>query len=290
MSSDITAILRSNGSVCLLGELEREYKRKNWSLGAKAIALTDFAVAYIKRDGTVDTQWYQDYYDDFYDYDTETYEEVYHTDDWRNVSVLRAGSDHIVGLTDSGRVYATGNNEDGQCNVSGWSKIVDIAAFNNTTIGLRSDGTVVMTGENESDCSEAKMWKNVSRIFAGNCAVVGIKNDGSVVTTNDDWKDELADWRDIVNVALSTDTVIGVKKSGYVKVACDYYNDKKTEFKRNVEGWSDIVDAAIVWDLEQFAIGLRSNGKLVSASTEGDRLFFADKRIDVLGVDNVMIP
>lgn len=44
-----------------------------------------------------------------------------------------------------------GDNNEGQCNVSGWTDIVAISAGTDYTVGLKADGTVVFAGENDKD-------------------------------------------------------------------------------------------------------------------------------------------
>ena len=44
---------------------------------------------------------------------------------------------------------AVGYNYTGQCDVSGWTGIVQVAAGYDHTVGLRADGTVVATGGNK---------------------------------------------------------------------------------------------------------------------------------------------
>ena len=53
---------------------------------------------------------------------------------------------HTVGLRSDGTVIAVGDNDDGQCDVSGWTDIVAVSAGEYHTVGLRSDGTVVAVG------------------------------------------------------------------------------------------------------------------------------------------------
>ena len=61
---------------------------------------------------------------------------------------IAAGMNHTVALKNDGTVVATGSNDAGQCNVTGWNDIIAIAAGNLHTVGLRSDGTVVAVGYN----------------------------------------------------------------------------------------------------------------------------------------------
>lgn len=70
-------------------------------------------------------------------------------------TIIAAGRRHSVALKSDGRVLATGDNNNGQCEVGSWRDIREVAAGNvhmatNTgnshTVGLRSDGTAIAVG------------------------------------------------------------------------------------------------------------------------------------------------
>ena len=74
---------------------------------------------------------------------------------------ISAGSYYTVGLKADGTVVAVGNNNDGQCNVSGWRDIVAVAAGDNYTVGLKADGTVVTVGDNEDGQCDVSDWTDI---------------------------------------------------------------------------------------------------------------------------------
>ena len=55
---------------------------------------------------------------------------------------LAAGDRHTVGLMTDGTAVAAGWNGFGQCNVSGWTDILQIAAGAWHTVGAKADGTM----------------------------------------------------------------------------------------------------------------------------------------------------
>jgi alpha-tubulin suppressor-like RCC1 family protein len=57
--------------------------------------------------------------------------------------MVAAGYHHTVGLKTDGTVVAVGGSSSGQCDVGGWTHIVQIAAGEDQTVGAKSDGTVV---------------------------------------------------------------------------------------------------------------------------------------------------
>lgn len=69
-------------------------------------------------------------------------------------------------------MVATGDNDDGQCDVSGWTDIVAVYTDGSLTVGLKSDGTAVST--QKGDVSD---WTDVVEIKDG----YGIKSDGTRV-------------------------------------------------------------------------------------------------------------
>jgi len=64
--------------------------------------------------------------------------------------MVAAGGGHIVGLKSNGTVIALEANSSGQCDVGGWTDIVQVAAggmfFVGHTVGVKTNGTVVTAG------------------------------------------------------------------------------------------------------------------------------------------------
>jgi hypothetical protein len=80
-------------------------------------------------------------------------------------------------------VVATGDNASGQCNVSGWTGVVQVAGGYHHTVGLKSDGTVVAAGRNDSGQCEVGTWSGIVQVAAGSYHTVALKADGTVVAT-----------------------------------------------------------------------------------------------------------
>ena len=56
-------------------------------------------------------------------------------------------------------VVAIGDNDYGQCDVTGWRDIVAIAAKSDCTIGLKANGKVIATGDNRQGQCNVINWK-----------------------------------------------------------------------------------------------------------------------------------
>ena len=67
----------------------------------------------------------------------------------------------MVGLTKDGKVYAAGENLDGQLNVDKWENVIAICAGQYHTVAISTDGTIYATGRNgdkQSSCNGTKLW------------------------------------------------------------------------------------------------------------------------------------
>jgi len=69
-----------------------------------------------------------------------------------------AGTLHTVGLKSDGTAVAVGYNYYGECNVTGWTGIVQIAASGGHTVGLKADATVVAVGDNTYGQCDVSGW------------------------------------------------------------------------------------------------------------------------------------
>lgn len=101
---------------------------------------------------------------------------------WSRIVEIRAGAYHTVGLREDGTVVAAGDNSNGQCNVSEWSNVVAIEAGDADTIGLTADGRVLSTGYH--DYSDIKRAADVRAIFAGSYGLAVQTGSGSVVSSH----------------------------------------------------------------------------------------------------------
>lgn len=189
--------------------------------------------------------------------------------DWTNIVAIAAGFDYTVGLKADGTVVAVGDNSAGSCDVSGWTDIVAIDADRWYTVGLKADGTVVVAGKKHwSYTPDISGWTDIMAIASGETYIVGLKTDGTVLTTGDS---HLWGWRDIIAITAYTRTV-GLKADGTVVT-----DDEKS----NVSDWFDIV--AVAKSSRGHTFGLKADGTVTETTGWGD-YSVSDWR-DIIAID-----
>jgi len=141
--------------------------------------------------------------------------------------MVAAGSYHTVGLKTNGAVVAVGDNSYGQCNVNGWTNIIQVAANREHTVGLKSDGTVVAVGEYTFGRCNVEGLTDIIQVAAGGYHTVGLRADGTVVGVGRDGQGQqnFGSWTNIIQVAAGEVYTAGLKSNGTVVItgscACD---------------------------------------------------------------------
>lgn len=143
---------------------------------------------------------------------------------------LCVGVDGTVAVTckQAGLVlYRSYWNYFGECDVSGWTDIVEICAGISCTLGLKADGTVRVTPagyvnyvlDQKRRYKDLDKWTDIVAVTTMSKqlgdTVVGLKDDGTVVAMSV-WGDKdssMDDWRDIVAIS-GKEHVLGLKSNG----------------------------------------------------------------------------
>ena len=176
----------------------------------------------------------------------------------RYASVVAAGSYHTVGLRGDGTVVAVGRNDYEQCDVGGWSDIVQVAAGDWHTVGLKDDGTVIAVGDNYLWQCDVGGWTDIVQVAAGGMHTVGLKGDGTVVAVGDNYlgQCDVGDWSDIIQVAAGGMHTVGLKHDSTVVATGDHSHDQC-----DVDDWTDIVQVATGFT---HTVGLKDNGTVIA--------------------------
>jgi len=108
-------------------------------------------------------------------------EELPDVDDYTVASsIVACGENHTVAIKKDGTVVAVGDNQYGQCDVSGWTDIVQVAAGRHHTVGLKADGTVVATGWNAYGQCNVEDLANIKQVVCATTATFALSVDGTI--------------------------------------------------------------------------------------------------------------
>lgn len=150
---------------------------------------------------------------------------------WNKVDYIAAGKNHIVAVTDEGKVLCAGSEE--ACQVSSWNNIEKVYAGNETTVGITNDGQIKVAGNGEflssvTGISDISMSDNLAAYVRSDGTVaVSMLGSGNVLDTSS--------WVDVRNTAVGSDYVIGLTTDG--SILCESADE---EFKAEVTGWKNI--------------------------------------------------
>ncbi len=193
-------------------------------------------------------------------------------------NAISAGRTHTVALKSDGTVVASGDNKDGECDVSKWADIVAIGAGSGHTVGLKSNGTVVATGYNDNGRCDVDKWGDVVTVSVGNYHTVGLKSDGTVVATGsaDEGQCDVSEWTDIIAISAGGWRTVGLKSDG--TVVATGANDKG---QCNVGKWTDIVAVSAG---DWHTIGLESDGTVVATGLNANGQCSVSKWTDIVAI------
>jgi hypothetical protein len=185
-------------------------------------------------------------------------------DGWADIQLVAAGFSHTVGLEEGGTAVATGNNDDGQCNVGGWTDIGLVAAGDWHTVGLKGDGSVVATGKSDQGQCDVLGWADIQQVAAGGAHTVGRESGGTVVATgrNNEEQCNVGGWPDIALVVAGYAHTVGLKDDGHVVATGN--ND---EGQCNVDGWTNIQQVAAG---RAHTVGIRAGGTVVATGRNNE--------------------
>ena len=200
-------------------------------------------------------------------------------DGWTDIVAVSAGDSHTVGLKANGTVVAVGDNDNGQCGVDGWTDIVAVSAGYSHTVGLKADGTVVAVGDNSNGQCDVDGWTDIVAVSAGTFHTVGLKADGTVVAVRDNGsgKCDVDGWTDIVAVSAGAAHTVGLKADGTV-VATEYIDDHG---QCDVDGWTDIVAVSAGYF---HTVGLKADGTVVAVGDNDNGQCDVDGWTDIVAV------
>jgi len=134
----------------------------------------------------------------------------------KNIVDIDASNNHVLFLKKNGKVYAYGDNTNGQCDVSAYKKITKIFALNDASILFDKDGNMFYTKE-ILGLSKIKDIPNIIGIDSSDEITVILKDDGKIscFSKNEDYESSET-WDDIKQVVCGDEFVSGLKNDGTV--------------------------------------------------------------------------
>ncbi|MBR6514357.1 MAG: TIR domain-containing protein [Clostridia bacterium] len=187
--------------------------------------------------------------------------------EWRNVTAVSVGYNHIVGLLSDGSVVAAGCNEHYQCDIYGWTDIVDVSASCNQTIALREDGRVLYVGENHAGECDVDEWRDIISVKTSGRVTLGIRSDGRVCATGENYFGQcnVSGWNDIADVSIGWSHTLGLRADGTVVAIGG--NDMG---QCNVSGWRNVIAIAAG---HGFSVGLSTDGSIMFSGDSTKRAY-----------------
>ena len=187
---------------------------------------------------------------------------------WTNVVAVAAGYAHTLGLTADGRVLGAGDNENGQCDVADWKDVVDIYCGPWDSYGLTRDGTLLHTGFR--DLSALSGWTGVRTVSSGDGVLFALRENGSLLSS---LPDQAQSWQDVIAVAAAGHAPVGLKRDGTLLSA-----------SKDLSAWTDVV---AMDSSASLLVGLRLDGTLLAEPlllSDGSLLDALQAEQDVIGL------
>lgn len=132
------------------------------------------------------------------------------------VTDIIAGGRHSIAVIGGRYLTATGENRYGQCDVDGWTNVMQLAAGERHTLGLMQDGSVQATGDNtHGQCNVSDWTGKVKMVAAGDRFSAGMTADGHVLLAGD--------VQDQLQQALSWERIVFIAANGNGLVGVDAF-------------------------------------------------------------------
>ena len=155
---------------------------------------------------------------------------------WSRIVDIAAGDNHLVALNDKGKVFAIGDNTNGQCDVDDFKNIVKIYACEKGTVVEGEDGKLSYTGILLGS-SKLKNYESVIDIASSDNYLV-IANSDKSVTCISRYGDDIQTnkWRNVVDVACGNNFVAALRSDGTLLISSD-----DDDIVLNASSWTNII-------------------------------------------------
>ena len=168
---------------------------------------------------------------------------------WQGVTMLALGLDHILGLTQDGKVLSAGTNMEGCCETGDWENIVSIWAGDRISIGITKEGKIELAGnlsysmsEKEQQEIKKKMasWTGIKQVLIDGPTVYGVRQNGTVLCESiveEKSFDQTEQLTEVISLVAGDGYEAVLQMDGKVKNAgyC------RSEIRSEIEGWRDVI-------------------------------------------------
>ena len=177
---------------------------------------------------------------------------------WTNLIAVACGETHTVGLRSDGTVLATGR--DAKAQVGKWENITAVDAGMDHTLGLCQDGTVVAAGQGMFGTCAVEHWQDVTAIAAGHMHSLGLRKDGRLLQADGFIAPGVLDWTDLTAVAVGPYHTVAVKQDGTVVASGDIQHGQC-----QVEMWTNVRTVAAG---ERHTVALCADGRVLAVGDD----------------------
>jgi hypothetical protein len=196
--------------------------------------------------------------------------------------LVALGKAHAAAAAMDGTVFAGGNNEHYQCDVTGWLNVIAVAAGDTHTLGLKADGTVLAAGLNTYDQCDVGRESDVAAVYAFGNDTVCVHTDGTL-TSSGFSKLDVSHFSDIRAIFKHPEGITGVRSDGCVfdpRSALGFFvADEEHEWLYAQQGAEQIISTYV-----NGSIVLKQDGRLYKSNQPEN--YFAPWR-DVVSMADV---
>ena len=191
------------------------------------------------------------------------------------------GRNHVVAVSVDGTVFAGGDNDFFQCDVSQFKNIVQVAAGDSHTLGLTTDGKVISAGSNAFDECDVYTYKDISAVYAFGRDSVLVTKDGSVISTGQTMFN-VSEFSEIVHISKFPNGLLGVRNDGTLTLT-GYVTDE--ESASEIAWLYDAQNVTnVVSSYEEGSVVLTKDGKILKSNQPDN--YFAQWG-DIVNIANV---
>ena len=186
---------------------------------------------------------------------------------WDDIVSICQDYGSFVALKRDGSLVATGLNNNGQCNVDGFSGVKKIQMEYEYCFVLFDNGTMAvcgMRGEKKEDMHVAESWTDIVDFDTTGSNLIGLHSDGSVIACGRVEQREVKKWSSVVKVYAGAWNVAAITSDGRAY--------STGEERKDINSWRNIVGLMV---FPFYTVGLKADGTIVvSDSTDkmGDKI------------------